>query len=194
MIMLDCFAGSGTTAAVAHKMGRRWVTSEIMEGTVEKFTAPRLTMVVDGTDEGGISKNVGWKGGGGFRSATVGPSMYEVSDGTVLLADWATNGRFARGVAAQLDFEFQEDAGPFCGRRGRQRLAVFDGAVGSEEVQGLLGHLGDNECLTVVAQVVLPGAEQTLKALSKGSRIRKAPRDVLADGTRRTQRRGAVAL
>lgn len=55
-IILDCFAGSGTTAAVAHKMGRRWVTVEWRASTIETFTMPRLRRVVDGTDAGGISK------------------------------------------------------------------------------------------------------------------------------------------
>lgn len=54
-LVLDCFGGSGTTAAVAHKMGRRWVTVELLESTVEKFTAPRLTKVVRGEDSGGIT-------------------------------------------------------------------------------------------------------------------------------------------
>ncbi|GAA1114473.1 hypothetical protein GCM10009582_09790 [Arthrobacter flavus] len=54
-IVLDCFAGSGTTAAVAHKMGRRWVTVEWEAATIERFTMPRLTRVVDGTDRGGVS-------------------------------------------------------------------------------------------------------------------------------------------
>ncbi|MGC3000128.1 site-specific DNA-methyltransferase [Streptomyces sp. G35A] len=54
-IVLDCFAGSGTTAAVAHKMGRRWVTSELIATTVETFTKPRLAKVVRGEDPGGIT-------------------------------------------------------------------------------------------------------------------------------------------
>lgn len=54
-IVLDCFAGSGTTAAVAHKMGRRWVTSELIAETVETFTLPRLAKVVRGEDPGGIT-------------------------------------------------------------------------------------------------------------------------------------------
>lgn len=53
-IVLDCFAGSGTTAAVAHKMGRRWITSELLPVTAEVFTKPRLRRVVDG-EQGGIS-------------------------------------------------------------------------------------------------------------------------------------------
>ena len=54
-IVLDCFAGSGTTAAVAHKMGRRWVTSELLPATLETFTKPRLAKVVRGEDPGGVT-------------------------------------------------------------------------------------------------------------------------------------------
>lgn len=54
-IVLDCFAGSGTTAAVAHKLGRRWVTVELLSATVDKFTRPRLEKVVRGEDPGGIT-------------------------------------------------------------------------------------------------------------------------------------------
>lgn len=54
-IVLDCFAGSGTTAAVAHKMGRRWVTSELLPETADTFTKPRLSKVVQGKDRGGIT-------------------------------------------------------------------------------------------------------------------------------------------
>ena len=116
--------------------------------------------------------------------------MYEVAEnGTPLLAAWATNGLFSRGIAAQLDFDFQDDGAPFCGYRGRMRLAVLDGAVGPEEVRTLVAGLAADERVTVVAKVVLPGAEEMLASLSKGSRIRKAPRDVLADGIRRERRR-----
>ena len=54
-IVLDCFAGSGTTAAVAQKLGRRWVTSELLSATVETFTKPRLMKVIRGEDPGGIT-------------------------------------------------------------------------------------------------------------------------------------------
>ena len=188
-IVLDSFAGSGTTAAVAHKMGRRWVTSEILPGTVEQFTLPRLTTVVAGEDPGGITKSVEWEGGGGFRSVTVGPSMYADTPFGVLLAEWATNGRFARAVAGQLGFEFQPDAAPLCGIRGRMRLAVVDGAVGPEEVRQIVGALGEKERVTVVAKSVLPDAESLLAEVSPGSRIRKAPRDLLTSGAQRMRRR-----
>lgn len=58
-IVLDCFAGSGTTAAVAQKMGRRWITCELLESTFMKFTRPRLEMVVNDKDKGGVSRTEG---------------------------------------------------------------------------------------------------------------------------------------
>lgn len=54
-IVLDVFAGSGTTAAVAHKMGRRWVTCELIESTLDDFVYPRLEKVVNGEDGGGVT-------------------------------------------------------------------------------------------------------------------------------------------
>ncbi|GAA3284851.1 site-specific DNA-methyltransferase [Paenarthrobacter aurescens] len=54
-IVLDCFGGSGTTASVAHKLGRRWVTCELLDSTVEKHIRPRLEKVIAGTDMGGAT-------------------------------------------------------------------------------------------------------------------------------------------
>jgi adenine-specific DNA-methyltransferase len=185
-VVVDVFGGSGTTAAVAQKMGRRWVTAEILPKTVGWFTRPRLERVVAGADPGGITQTIGWQGGGGFRCVEVGPSMYESGPGgLVLLADWATNGAFARAVAGQLGFEFEPGASPFCGRRGRMRLAVLDGAVGPEEARELLAQLDERERLSIVAKVVLAGTEDLVAKLSPGSRVRKAPRDLLETGRRR---------
>ena len=187
-IVLDCFAGSGTTAAVAHKMGRRWVAAEILPETVARFTRRRLEMVVKGDDPGGISKLVGWAGGGGFRTATVGPSMYVDTPFGVLLSEEATNGTFARAVAGQLGYEFQPDSAPFCGVRGRMRLAVLDGTVGEEEVSAIIAALGESERVEIVGRSVLDGATEALARLAKGSRITKAPRDLLT-AARRIRRR-----
>lgn len=65
-LVLDSFAGSGTTGAVAHKMGRQWIMIEMGEHA-KTHIIPRLKKVIDGTDQGGISKAVGWKGGGSYR-------------------------------------------------------------------------------------------------------------------------------
>lgn len=73
-LVVDFFAGSGTTAAVAHKMQRRWITVERSPTTAASFTAPRLERVVRGLDPGGITQSTGWRGGGSFVVATVGDS------------------------------------------------------------------------------------------------------------------------
>jgi adenine-specific DNA-methyltransferase len=71
-LVLDFFAGSGTTAAVAHKMRRRWIAVERSPSTATTFTIPRLTSVVRGLDLGGVTGLTGWQGGGGFAIAGVG--------------------------------------------------------------------------------------------------------------------------
>lgn len=69
-LVLDPFVGSGTTAAVAHKMGRRWIGVDA-GAHVEDLAVPRLRRVVDGADPTGVTEATGWKGGGGFRFARV---------------------------------------------------------------------------------------------------------------------------
>jgi adenine-specific DNA-methyltransferase len=72
--VLDSFLGSGTTAAVAHKMGRKWIGIEL-GNHANTHCLPRLKAVCDGTDQGGISKAVGWEGGGGFKFYNLAPSL-----------------------------------------------------------------------------------------------------------------------
>lgn len=73
-LVLDSFAGSGTTGAVAHKMGRRWIMVELGEHC-HSLIIPRLKKVIDGEDSGGITDIVDWKGGGGFRYFKLAPSL-----------------------------------------------------------------------------------------------------------------------
>lgn len=73
-LVLDSFGGSGTTAAVAHKMKRRWIMVELGDHCYTHII-PRLKKVIDGEDQGGITKAVDWKGGGGFRFYELAPSL-----------------------------------------------------------------------------------------------------------------------
>lgn len=79
-LVLDSFLGSGTTAAVAHKMGRRWIGIEMGEHAAT-HCLPRLQKVLDG-EQGGISAAVGWQGGGGFRYLTLGAPIFD-ADGCI---------------------------------------------------------------------------------------------------------------
>jgi adenine-specific DNA-methyltransferase len=75
-LVLDSFAGSGTTGAVAHKMGRRWIMVERGDHC-KTHIIPRLRKVINGSDRGGVSAATNWQGGGGFRYYQLAPSLLE---------------------------------------------------------------------------------------------------------------------
>ncbi len=177
-IVLDCFAGSGTTAAVAQKMGRRWITVEVSGETIDTFTAPRLKKVVEGEDPGGVTELASWEGGGGFRVLDVGSSMFEEDHGIVVLSEALAQGGLAEAVAAQIGFEFEEDQ-PFCGRRGEVRLAVIDGHADEATIQLLVKSLGDGERLMLYATSLDPDSQKLLAGLSRGSQAKVMPQDLL---------------
>jgi adenine-specific DNA-methyltransferase len=73
-LVLDSFAGSGTTGAVAHKMGRQWIMVELGEHC-HTHIIPRIRKVIDGEDGGGVTESADWQGGGGFRYYSLAPSL-----------------------------------------------------------------------------------------------------------------------
>lgn len=105
-LVLDSFLGSGTTAAVAHKMGRRWIGVELGEHA-KTHCYPRLKQVVDG-EQGGISKAVNWKGGGGFKFYTLAPSLLNKDkfDNWVISKEYNPS-MLAAAMAKQEGFAYQ---------------------------------------------------------------------------------------
>jgi adenine-specific DNA-methyltransferase len=104
--VLDSFAGSGTTGAVAHKMGRRWIMVELGEHC-HTHIIPRLRKVIDGEDQGGISKAVDWKGGGGFRYYRLAPSLLQKDKWGNLIINKEYNAEMlAEAMCKHLNFEF----------------------------------------------------------------------------------------
>jgi adenine-specific DNA-methyltransferase len=95
-LVLDSFAGSGTTGAVAHKMGRRWIMVELGEHC-QSHILPRLRRVVDGEDASGISEMLGWKGGGGFRYYRLAPSLLARDK----WGNWVVNPQYNSGMLAE---------------------------------------------------------------------------------------------
>ncbi|MDG6912366.1 MAG: site-specific DNA-methyltransferase [Nitrososphaerota archaeon] len=95
-IVLDSFAGSGTTGAVAHKMGRRWIMVELGEHC-HTHIIPRMQKVIDGSDQGGISEAMSWKGGGGFRYYRLAPSLLAKDD----YGNWVVNKQYNAAVLAE---------------------------------------------------------------------------------------------
>lgn len=95
-LVLDSFAGSGTTGAVAHKMGRRWIMVELGEHC-HTHIIPRMKKVLDGEDSGGITEAVGWKGGGGFRYYRLAPSLLQKDK----FGNWVINTQYNAEMLAQ---------------------------------------------------------------------------------------------
>ena len=127
-LVLDSFLGSGTTAAVAHKMGRRWIGIEMGEHAVT-HCAPRLRKVIEG-EEGGISNGVGWKGGGGFRFYRLGPPVFD-EEGRI-----RPDIRFPV-LAAHV--WFSETGRPWDGSDGSPVLGLHDGHAYALLYNGVLG-------------------------------------------------------
>lgn len=92
-LVLDSFLGSGTTCATAHKMGRKWIGVELGSHCYT-HCIPRLNIVVDGTDAGGITKDVHWHGGGGYK-------FYELAP-TLIVKDKHGNAVFSEQYNAQM--------------------------------------------------------------------------------------------
>ena len=112
-IVLDSFLGSGTTAAVAHKMGRRWIGIEMGEHAFTHCKV-RLDKVIDGKDEGGITKAVNWQGGGGYHFYELAPSLI-VNDifGEKVINPKYNADMLAATVALHEGFTYQPDESIF---------------------------------------------------------------------------------
>lgn len=109
-IVLDSFLGSGTSCAVAHKMGRKWIGIELGEHAYS-HCVPRLKMVVDGNDKGGISEIVNWKGGGGFKFYTLAPSLLKQDKyGNWIISKEYNADMLAAAMAKQEGFRYEPDA------------------------------------------------------------------------------------
>jgi adenine-specific DNA-methyltransferase len=106
--VLDSFLGSGTTAAVAHKMGRKWIGIELGDHA-KTHCVPRLKAVIDG-ELGGISKAVDWKGGGDFKFYNLAPSLLnEDKYGNWIISKKYDAQMLASAVAKQEGFKYEPD-------------------------------------------------------------------------------------
>lgn len=107
--VLDSFLGSGTTAAVAHKMGRKWLGIELGDHCYT-HCLPRLKQVVSGEDQGGISESLDWKGGGGFKYYYLAPSLLQKDKYDNWVIDKTYNPEMlAAAMAKHEGFRFNPD-------------------------------------------------------------------------------------
>lgn len=105
--VLDSFLGSGTSAAVAHKMKRKWIGIELGEHATT-HCVPRLQQVVSGKDKGGITEAVNWQGGGGFKFYTLAPSLIQKDKyGSEIINPQYNANMLAAAMAKQEGFRYQ---------------------------------------------------------------------------------------
>jgi adenine-specific DNA-methyltransferase len=106
-LVLDSFAGSGTTAAVAHKMNRNWITVELGNHAIT-HCFPRFKKVIDNQDKAGITKDVNWQGGGGFKFYTLAPSLLKQDKfGNWVISQEYNADMLAAAMAKQEGFKYQ---------------------------------------------------------------------------------------
>ncbi len=150
-IVLDSFAGSGTTGAVAHKMNRKWIMVEL-GNHAETHIIPRMKKVVEGKDGGGISKLVDWQGGGGFKYFELGESLF-VKDGDLRLTvinPKMYNGALIRAILKLEGFKVVNPDNGLHGKSGTTVAHVTEQYVSQEYIDTLLNEIGDQAKFVVI--------------------------------------------
>jgi len=177
-LVLDSFLGSGTTAAVAHKMGRHWIGVEFGDHCYT-HCLPRLQKVVDG-EQGGISKAVAWKGGGGFRFYELAPTLIvKDENGLEIISDKYCPTMLAAAVAKLCGYQFapRKDNPYIHGVNGTGGyIFVTTEFVTPLFLDDIAKKFHDGQKLTICASAFQPGIGAGRNDIS----LRKIPQSVLA--------------
>lgn len=149
-LVLDSFLGSGTTAAVAHKMGRRWIGVE-MGDHVYTHCIPRLKKVIDGEDQGGITKTVNWQGGGSFKFYELASSLI-VTDkyGQQIISKEYNADMLAEAMCKILGYRYKPDKEIYW-KQGfsSEKNFIYTTTMSLQEssLDRIAGEIGDNNLL-----------------------------------------------
>lgn len=151
-VVLDSFLGSGTTAAVAHKMGRRWIGVELGDHAYT-HCAVRMQKVVDGSDQGGISKAQNWKGGGGFKFYELAPSLLKTDKfGNLVINKEYNADMLAAAMAKHEGFTYAPDSAVYWKQgKGAEKDYIFTTTqfLTVEALEQLHEQMGEDESLLI---------------------------------------------
>jgi adenine-specific DNA-methyltransferase len=177
-LVLDSFAGSGTTGAVAQKMGRRWIMVELGEHA-NTHVIPRLKKVIDGEDPGGVTDVTGWKGGGGFRYFHIAPSLLEKDRfGNLIISKQYNAAMLAEAMCKVMGFTYAPSDELYW-QQGRSTendfLYVTTQTLTREQLAKLSDEVGDNRSLLICC-AAFRGKADAFPNLT----IKKIPSAVLA--------------
>ncbi len=150
--VLDSFAGSGTTGAVAHKMRRRWIMVELREHC-HTHIIPRLRRVISGEDHEGVTAAVGWRGGGGFRYYRLAPSLLEKDKfGNFVISRQYNAPMLAEAMCKQMGFTYApSDTIYWQHGRSTERdfIYVTTQTLSREQLQKLSDEVGPDHSLLI---------------------------------------------
>lgn len=176
-LVLDSFAGSGTTGAVAHKMRRRWIMVELGEHC-ETHIVPRLRKVIDGDDVTGATESQYWRGGGGFRYYRLAPSLLERDPwGNWVISKEYDPAKLSQAVCKLMGFVYQPDETNYW-MQGRSSEADFiyvtTQSLTHEQLAAISEEVGDERTLLVCCKAFRANADAFPNLT-----IRKIPQSVL---------------
>ncbi|MDR2266620.1 MAG: site-specific DNA-methyltransferase [Christensenellaceae bacterium] len=181
-IVLDSFLGSGTTAAVAHKMGRRWIGIELGEHAYTHCKV-RLDKVIDG-EQGGISKSIGWQGGGGYEFYELAPSLINVDKiGMPIISKEYNAEMLAVAMAKHENYSYCPDEniswkqGYIGESKDTAKNFIFTttGTITAEYLDGISIELGEDEFLLICASCFTPNCKNRHKNIT----LQKIPQILL---------------
>lgn len=161
-IVLDSFAGSGTTGAVAHKMGRRWILVELGEHC-RTHTIPRLKRVIDGTDNGGVTAELNWRGGGGFKFYRLAPTLLERDRwGNLVISAQYNSVMLAQAMCKHMGFTYAPNENHYFihGYSSESDfIYVTTACLTHEQIKAISEELGENRTLLICCKAFKANAD-----------------------------------
>lgn len=177
-LVLDSFLGSGTTAAVAHKMNRKWIGIEMGDHAYTHCKV-RLDKVISGEDQGGISKSVNWQGGGSYRFFELAPTLIKKDDfGIEVINEVYDAEMLASAVALHEGYKFNPSSEEFWKQSSNGEnsyLYVTTNHISTEYLMKIKESMQDNEFLLIACK----SFDEKISNLFKNIEIKKIPQMLL---------------
>jgi adenine-specific DNA-methyltransferase len=176
--VLDSFLGSGTTAATAQKLNRKYIGIEMGEHAYS-HVQKRLQAVTDGTDQSGISRAIGWKGGGGFKFYELAPSFVAIDEfGNPVIDSYYNDTKLIRAMCKLMNYTFSPSTSEYWKQgkgQGNNNIYVTTQMLSVAMVQQIASHLSKDETLLICPKKYEPGSEKVDMRIT----IKKIPQSIL---------------
>jgi adenine-specific DNA-methyltransferase len=176
--VLDSFLGSGTTSAVAHKMGRKHIGIELGEHAYT-HVQKRLKKVIDGKDGLKLSDELGWKGGGGFKFYELAPSFIAIDEfGNAVIDGYFNDTKLIRAMCKLTGYTFSPSPKDYWKHgkgQGNNHIYITTQMLSVAMVQQIVRHLGRSGTLLICPKKYEPGCEKVDTRIT----IKKIPQSIL---------------